>query len=622
LAFLTTGLYFFLCLQRSHQGMTATVCYRIGSSRPEAHLFEVELTVVNPAPDGQHLTLPNWIPGSYMIRDFSRHVGTIHGTDSDGRPVVVRKLSKSEWQCDPAQGVLTLRYEVYAWDLSVRGAHLDQTHGFYNGTSVFLAVAGQEHLPHEVSIERPAGASSDWRVATSLPRLGAAPLGFGTYHAENYDALIDHPVEMGTFTHASFTACGVEHEIAITGRHRADMPRLLRDLEKICTTQIRFFGEPAPFPRYVFLVTAVGSGYGGLEHRASTALLCSRDDLPLPGESEANPGERYKTFLGLCSHEYFHGWNVKRIKPAVFMPYDLRAETHTSLLWAFEGITSYYDDLMLARAGLMSSQGYLELLAQQITRHLRTPGRFCQSVSESSLDAWSKYYRQDENSPNAIVSYYVKGALIALCLDLLLRSKTDDRVSLDTLMQRLWREYGQTGIGVQDDDIPRLAAELCGESLEDFWQNALYGTAELPLAGLLAERGVKWTLRVPENAADTGGKPAAESTAKPSLGIKVQNSDGNAQLQLVIAGGPAQQAGLSAGDVMVAMDGLRVTAATFEKMLASRRPGDVLDVHAFRRDELMQFRVAVGEAPADTCVLQLPDGSDARHHVENWVLGR
>jgi predicted metalloprotease with PDZ domain len=601
--------------------MTAAVCYRIGASRPEAHLFEVELTVVNPAPDGQRLTLPNWIPGSYMIRDFSRHVGTVRGTDSDGRPVAVRKLAKSEWQCDPVKGPLILTYEVYAWDLSVRGAHLDQTHGFFNGTSVFLAVAGQEQEPHEVSIEQPAGVVG-WRVATSLPRLGAAPLGFGTYHAESYDALIDHPVEMGTFTHATFTACGVEHEVAITGRHRTDIDRLVRDLERICTAQIRFFGEPAPFSRYVFLVTAVGSGYGGLEHRSSTALLCSRDDLPAAGEPEANPGDRYRTFLGLCSHEYFHSWNVKRIKPAVFMPYDLRAETHTSLLWAFEGITSYYDDLFLVRAGLISPQAYLELLAQQITRHLRTPGRFRQSVSESSLDAWSKYYRQDENSPNAIVSYYVKGALVALSLDLLLRQKSGDRMSLDTLMRRLWREFGQAGVGVCDGDIQRLATELCGDPLETFWRNALEGTDELPLEGLLAERGVQWSLRAAEGASDAGGKPAGDGAVKPALGIKVQQAEGGAQLQFVFAEGPAQRAGLSAGDLVIAVDGLRVSAVSLEKAVSARRPGEVLEVHAFRRDELMQFRVTVGEAPLDTCVLQLPADASARHRVENWILGR
>lgn len=602
--------------------MTAAVRYRIGASRPETHIFEVELTIANPEPDGQRLSLPNWIPGSYMIRDFSRHVLAVTAADGAGRPVAVAKTAKSAWQCAPAAGPLTLRYQVYAWDLSVRGAHLDQTHGFFNGTSVFLAVAGQEHLPHEVSIDRPGGDTGDWRVATSLPRLGAEPLGFGRYHAEHYDALIDHPVEMGTFTHGRFTACGVEHEVAITGRHRTDLPRLLRDLEKICTAQIRFFGEPAPFSRYVFLVMAVGNGYGGLEHRASTALLCSRDDLPQAGEPEANPGDRYKTFLGLCSHEYFHSWNVKRIKPAVFLPYDLRAETHTPLLWAFEGITSYYDDLMLARAGLISPQAYLELLAQQVTRHLRTPGRFVQSVSESSLDAWSKYYRQDENSPNAIVSYYVKGALIALCLDLLIRDRSAGAYSLDTLMQRLWRDFGAVGRGVQEGDIEAIAAQLCGEPLTAFWQDALHGTAELPLAELLAARGVQWTLRAPESASDAGGKPGSDSRVRASLGAKLQSAEGGVQLQVVFTGGAAQAAGLSAGDVIVAVDGLRMTVAALERVLATRRPGDRLDVHAFRRDELMTFALVLGEAAADTCVLQLPDDADARHRVEAWMLGR
>ncbi|HEX6592133.1 MAG TPA: PDZ domain-containing protein, partial [Moraxellaceae bacterium] len=529
---------------------------------------------------------------------------------------------KSDWVCAAAVGPLTVSYEVYAWDLSVRGAHLDQTHGFFNGTSVFLEVPDQSDVPHEVDILPPAG-SQGWRVATSLPAAaGTAEFAFGRYRAASYDELIDHPVEMGTFTQARFTACGVPHDVIITGRHRADMDRLCRDLEKVCTAQIRMFGEPAPFERYVFLVTAVGNGYGGLEHRASTALLCSRDDLPLASEPEANPGERYKTFLGLCSHEYFHSWNVKRIKPAAFIPYDLRHETFTPQLWAFEGITSYYDDLMLARAGLVSTQTYLELLAQQITRHLRAPGRFRQSVTESSLDAWSKYYRQDENSPNAIVSYYVKGALVALCLDLLLREKTGDRVSLDTLMQRLWQDHGRKGIGLQDDSIPRLAAELCGDDLSVFWQNALYGTEELPLAELLVARGVDWTLRPAENAADLGGQPGKPAAAPRSwLGARIQAGEGGALLAQVYTDSPAQRAGLSAADVVIAVNGLRVNGGNLEKLLASHAPGSVLELHAFRRDELMTFRLALGTAPADTCVLALPADSDRGRNAERWILG-
>lgn len=602
--------------------MTVAVSYRIGSRRPEAHIFDVELTITKPAVDGQQLALPNWIPGSYMIRDFSRHILALRASDEQGQAVALHKTGKSEWRCAPVAGPLTVHYEVYAWDLSVRGAHLDQTHGFFNGTSVFLSVQGQENQAHEVWIERPAGLTAAWRVATSLLRATeTAALGFGRYRAEHYDALIDHPVEMGEFSHAVFSACGVPHEVVITGRHRADLSRLTRDLEKICTTQITLFGGPAPFDRYVFLVTAVGTGYGGLEHRASTALLCARDDLPLADEPEANPGERYKTFLGLCSHEYFHSWNVKRIKPAVFIPYDLRSETLTPLLWAFEGITSYYDDLVLARAGLVSTQAYLELLAQQITRHLRTPGRFRQSVSDSSLDAWSKYYKQDENSPNAIVSYYVKGALIALCLDLLLREKTDDRVSLDHLMRRLWQDFGQTGRGVGDDDIPRIAAELCGDDLGDFWAQALHGTNELPLEELLTRRGLDWALRAAESATDMGGKPGTDSRPRSSLGIKIQNSEGGAALQHVFADGPAMRAGLSAGDVVVAVNDLRVNAGSLDKLIASSPPGTNLRVHAFRRDELMAFEVMVETAASDTCVLLLPADTARRHRAENWILG-
>ncbi|MES2919403.1 MAG: PDZ domain-containing protein [Pseudomonadota bacterium] len=602
--------------------MNAAVHYRIASRQPSAHIFDLTLSVAKPAPDGQQLRLPNWIPGSYMIRDFSRHLGPISVVDGAGQPVPLIRSGKSDWRCAPATGPLTVHYSVYAWDLSVRGAHLDQSHGFFNGTSVFLEVVGQQDQPHRVDIECPEGVAG-WEVATSLARAAATPeWGFGAYLAGSYDELIDHPVEMGTFSRARFSACGVPHDVVVSGRHRADLERLCRDLEPLCAAQIRFFGEPAPFARYVFLVTAVGSGYGGLEHRASTALLCSRDDLPQPGEPAA-PGERYRTFLGLCSHEYFHSWNVKRIKPAAFLPYDLTAETVTPLLWAFEGFTSYYDDLFLVRAGLITPEAYLELLAQQVTRHLRTPGRLRQSVAESSREAWTKYYKQDENSPNAIVSYYVKGALVGLCLDLLLREKSGDQVSLDTLMQRLWAEFGQTGRGVGEDDIQRLAAELCGDSLAAFWAQALDGTDELPLAELLVARGLDWTLRAAEGAADSGGKPGSgDGRARAWLGAKVGGGEAGALLQHVFTGGPAQAAGLSAGDMVIAADGLKVSGASLDKGVGSRVPGEVLELHAFRRDELMRFSVTLAAAPADTCVLALAAEAGRRSRAEAWIRGQ
>lgn len=606
--------------------MTAPVHYRIASSQPASHIYELEMTIAVPEAAGQRLSLPNWIPGSYMIRDFSRNVGRIYVVDGNGQPVAIQKTAKSEWLCAPAKGPLTLRYEVYAWDLSVRGAHLDQTHGFFNGTSVFLAAEGLEDKPHSVEIVAPEG-SQYWEVATTLSRGKETPeWGFGGYQAESYDELIDHPVEMGRFSRARFMACGVPHDVVITGKHQANMDRLCRDLEKICRTQIEFFGGKAPFDHYIFLTTAVGNGYGGLEHRSSTALLCSRDDLPLHNEPE-EPADRYRTFLGLCSHEYFHSWNVKRIKPASFIPYDLTKESHTSLLWAFEGITSYYDDLMLLRSGVISEKSYLELLGQQITRHLRTPGRFQQSVAESSWDAWSKYYKQDENAANSIVSYYVKGALVALCTDLMMRQRSGGTASLDQLMQRLWQEFGLTGKGVEEGDIPRLAATLCGELPEQpewssFWENALEGVGEIPFSELLVSQGLDCTLRASDNAADLGGKPAQAATPRLWWGGRVQAAEGGLAVQALTKNGPAQQAGLSAGDVIVAANGLRINnVVAWEKLLANACMGDVISLHAFRRDELMVFDVTLIEAPQDACVLTLSAENSQQEKARQWLSG-
>ncbi|MDB5746195.1 MAG: peptidase, partial [Massilia sp.] len=465
------------------------------------HLFNVTVTVPAPSADGQVFALPAWIPGSYMIREFARNIVRIRA-ESNGAAVKLAKLDKHAWQAAPVAGPLTLHYEVYAWDLSVRAAHLDQTHGFFNGTSVFLRVVGQEEGAHEVDIQRPANPmAKSWRVATAMKELGAKRYGFGTYVATNYDELIDHPVAMGDFALASFKAHGVPHDIVITGLvPNLDMARLQVDLKAICEAQIALF-EPetkrAPIERYVFMTMAVGDGYGGLEHRASTALICARADLPssaTPTSSEPNEG--YLKFLGLCSHEYFHTWNVKRIKPAVFAPYDLQVENYTPLLWLFEGFTSYYDDLMLVRAGIIGEATYLKLLGKTVGGVLRGSGRTKQSVAESSFDAWSKYYRQDENAPNAIISYYTKGSLIALAFDLTIRAKTGGAKSLDDVMRALWERYGRdfyagAGRGVTEQEVEALFDEVSGLRLRPLFEKYVRGTEDIPLAKLFAPFGVK-----------------------------------------------------------------------------------------------------------------------------------
>ncbi len=594
--------------------MNSVVRYTIQASQPAAHLFEVTLQLAEPDPAGQRFSLPAWIPGSYMIREFAKNIVSLSAT-AGGQTLAVTQCDKHSWQLPAGvAGPVTLTYTVYAWDLSVRSAHLDQTHGFFNGTSVFLCVHGCEALPQLVDIRPPTGLEdAGWRVATSLPEAdgeaGAAErYGFGLYRAENYDALIDHPVEMGGFTLAEFDACGVPHAVAISGRHDCDMLRLVEDLQPLCEAQIRLFGEPAPMTRYVFLVMAVGDGYGGLEHRASTALLCSRVDLPHAGMETQTDG--YRQFLGLCSHEYFHTWNVKRIKPAAFVPYDLSRENYTRLLWAFEGFTSYYDDLLLVRSGRIAEADYLALLGKTISQVHKGRGRTRQSVAQSSFEAWTKYYRQDENSPNAIVSYYTKGALVALLLDLRLRADSHGARSLDDLMRALWLRHGRTGIGVAEDGIFALAAEIGGAAVGGWLRELVEGTGELPLAAWLRRAGVglKWEA----------------ASAAPAIGVRTVAEGDQLKLANVYDGGPAQAAGLSAGDVLVALDGLKVSAAGFDKLMTRRMAGDRAEIHVFRRDELMRFEVELQAPPADTAKPELDgDASPAAVALRTgWLGGR
>ncbi len=570
----------------------AGIIYTIAALDLAGHLLRVSLSVKQPAAIGQILSLPAWIPGSYMIREFSRNIVSIRA-ECDGKAVPLTKLDKHSWQAAPCDGALMVEYDVYAWDLSVRAAHLDQQHGFFNGTSVFLSVLGQESAPHEVNIVQPKDAAcKHWRVATTLPELKAKRYGFGSYQAANYDELIDHPVEMGDFALATFKAHGVPHDIVVTGKvPNLDLDRLCRDLKAICETQIAFFeptGKKAPMERYVFMTMAVGDGYGGLEHRASTALICARADLPTTATSSTEIGDGYLKFLGLCSHEYFHTWNVKRIKPAAFAPYQLQAESYTPLLWLFEGFTSYYDDLMLVRAGLIDEAAYFKLLGKTVNSVLRGSGRNKQSVADSSFDAWGKYYRQDENAPNAIVSYYTKGSLIALALDLTLRSKTGGDKSLDDVMQALWQRYGRDfykgkgnkegeGRGVTPAEVEALFDEISGARMKPFFERYIRGTDDVPLARLLAPFGVTYS--------------DARKGDKPSLDVSLGRDGNDAKLAQVHQGGAAHQAGLSAGDVLVALDGLRVTGnpANLEVLLSRYAVGAEVVIHAFRRDELLSF---------------------------------
>ena len=502
--------------------------YRIEPANLHAHLFRITLTIPRPAAR-QEVALPVWIPGSYLVREFAKNLQKL--TARQGRqPVALRQLDKARWQADCTdRQALVLEYEVYALDNSVRTAWLDADRGFFNGTSLCLQVLGQAHQPHELTVVS-TRATKGWRVATGLPPVDADARGFGRYRAADYDSLVDHPFELGTFWSGEFTACGVPHRFVVAGVLPSfDGEKLLADTRRICEAEIRFWhlrGKP-PHKQYVFMLNAVDDGYGGLEHRNSTALICARRDLPRL--EDKRPNEGYTTLLGLISHEYFHTWNVKRLRPAAFAEFDYSQENYTHQLWFFEGFTSYYDDLLLRRAGLIDDATYLRLLNKTINQVQQTPGRLVQTVAQSSFDAWVKYYRQDENTPNATVSYYTKGALVALCLDLTLRR--EGHTTLDVVMRALFLRC--KGGPMREQDLREVLQALAGRSFDAELDQWVHSTDELPLQALLEHHGVA----VHDDPAQLAQR----------LGLRVAEANG-INVKAVLRGGAAEQAGFCAND--------------------------------------------------------------------------
>ncbi|MEZ5562602.1 MAG: PDZ domain-containing protein [Gammaproteobacteria bacterium] len=589
----------------------APIVYHVRPLSPCEHLYEVTCRIEHPDPDGQVLRLPAWIPGSYLIRDYARHIVQIQAA-SDGEPAALRKLDKHSWRIAPVTGALLVTITVYAGDNSVRGAWLDKDSGFFNGVCLFLQVCGQEQARYVVHIDPPElPPGIVWQLATSLPRLTGAAGEFGAFHAVGYTDLIDHPVLMGRLAVIEFEVAGTPHALAMVGNPAVDQARLRTDLMRLCTWHIDFFGRPAPMSSYQFLLNAVADGYGGLEHRASAALICRRDDLPQPGVAEADAG--YRRFLGLVSHEYFHAWHVKRIRPAEFVRADLSQEAYTRQLWIFEGITSYYDDLALLRAGLLTRQQYLEILGRSLTKLYRTNGRRHQTLEEASFDAWIKFYRPDENSPNSTVSYYLKGALVALALDLEIRLRSGGAHSLDCVMRELWREFGSDDSGgLAEGEFERLAEQVSGLDLEAFFRQNLRTTVDPPLGILLAQFGLLLHTRASDNESDAGGQTGRRK-GKPRawLGLKLRNADGRARVSHVVAGGPAQLAGLSAGDELVAINGRRAATDNFEALLDRLPPDGECSCYIFRDQTLMSITLHPMPAPRDTCYLGIDPQADA-----------
>ena len=599
-------------MARTPSATPAAVHYRIEAPAPRNHLFQVTLTVARPAA-AQELVLPVWIPGSYLVREFSRHLQDVQARQGR-KACAVTQIDKHRWRVDCQPGKpLELRYAVHAHDDSVRTAWLDSTRAFFNGTSLCLRVEGQNAQPCSVDINAPEliAGSADWHCATALIPQKINAQGFGRYQARDYDHLVDCPVEMGPFWSARFTACGVPHRVVVAGAPASfDGQRLVQDMRRICETTIRFWhGEgPAPFDSYLFLLNVVNEGFGGLEHRDSTALICGRRDLPRQGEAKLTEG--YTTLLGLVCHEYFHAWNVKRLRPAELTQYDYTQENYTQMLWFFEGFTSYYDDLLLRRAGLIDHASYLKLLTKTVQQVLQTPGRTVQTVAQASFDAWIRYYRPDAHTPNSTVSYYTKGALVALCLDLCLRR--EGRTTLDDVLRTLWQ---RSAGGPMDEALLREVLQaLGGRSFDAELDAWVHSTAELPLAELLQAHGIALQSDTPQ--------PAQR------LGLRV--TEGNAVLiKTVLRGGLAEQAGMAPGDEWLGIEvqgqGWRITHLDDLALYAGKAPQVTALVArdrrllrlplALQRPARSKRKVSAPEQP-DTVTLAVTDAARAARWLD------
>ena len=561
--------------------------YQIEFDDYRQHLIHVTLRFV--ADPTQVLSLPTWIPGSYLIREFSKHIESVRAYDEEGRLLEIQKFEKNKWRLfNTDHELITVEYDVYAYDLSVRGAYVDQTRLYVNPACACLGLEGQEDKAVEVELFLP-DELKHFQLATGMASKSLVKGRF-TLKAKNYAELIDAPFELAEQTRFGFEANGIPHEFVVSGKHAMNAARMQQDIEKICATEISMFGS-APFSNYTFMTMATANSYGGLEHPNSTSLISPREDLPKANEPE-EPSEDYQRFLGLCSHEYFHSWLVKFIRPENFVNYDLNKEGYTSLLWIFEGFTSYYDDLILLRSDVISQASYIKLLKTQIDRYLQNPGRFVQSVSESSFDAWVKFYRQDENSNNAGTSYYNKGCLVALCLDLGLRLRGS---SLDALMHKLY-ENALKGIQVHERTIVELCNELTGDNWIEQINHLINTTDELPLDQLFPEFGLSYSLK---------------NDKSLPLGLKLVEKPEGVLVQSARRDGAAAQAGLSAHDVIIAIDGLKATMKLVEKYAKQEGSYSIL---AFRRDELMSFDVKASGSELTEVELKVEDQAKA----EKW----
>lgn len=595
--------------------ISPSIYYKVNVQSIPGHIFAVQLQINIPSQSGHILSLPAWIPGSYMIRDFAKNISQFSVQSDNGKLLSFKKTDKQTWKIQPHNGNIIIHYLVYAFDLSVRSAYIDDEFGFFNGTSLFMLIQGQSDSPCVVELVQPEDhITHNWRVATTLALdKGTQHHEFGHYQACNYAELIDHPILMGHYDVIPYSTSGVDFELILAGGHNSDTQRMAVDLSKICAHHIRLFADKAPIDRYLFLTMLNGGSFGGLEHISSTALLYDRDDLPSISDQQ-NMSDGYRTFLSLCSHEFFHTWQVKRIKPIELYNAPLSSECYTEQLWIYEGITSYYDDLSLTRSAVITSESYLELVGQNLTRLHRNQGRFKQTVSESSFEAWTKFYQQDASAINNIVSYYNKGAVIAMCLDLLIRQHSQDKQSLDDVMRCLWKQHGKTKVATHKDVIEQILKTELKLDLSEFLYSAVYTCDELQFVDLLETVGLEVKFRARTNHKDRGGK-ASEKNLLNDFGAAIAAMETGVKITQIIENTAAFRAGLQVNDQLIAFDNWQVSAEKLSSQLDRYNIGESITLHIIRNQKLKKLSLQIKAATKDTIYVEIVD----HNKVQKWL---
>ncbi len=542
-----------------------TISYQVAMPEPETHLFAVTLQVHNFQAPILDLKMPVWTPGSYLVREYAKHLQDFSAQNHENKSLPWQKVSKNHWQIQTqGNAKVVVRYRIFANELTVRTNHLDSTHGYFNGSALFFDIPGLEKNPIQIKIVPP---QPGWRVTTPLSSLGEA----NTFFAPDFDTLVDSPFEIGKHNLYNFEVLGKPHELVIWGQGNLEPKRAIADIQKIIQVESEMFGG-LPYNRYVFLLHLSAQGYGGLEHKDSCTLNYPRFGF--------RAKDQYERFMQLVAHEFFHLWNVKRIRPKELEVFNYNGENYTTSLWFCEGTTSYYDLVFPLRAGIYDGKTFFNLLSKEITRLQTTPGRLVQPLSESSWDTWIKLYRPDANSNNSQISYYLKGELVSVLLDLLIRYRQENQRSLDQVMQKMWQEFGQTERGFTPTQLQNAIESVAGINLDDFFARYIHGTEELPFNEYLEPYGLQLEQDHPSELA-------------PYLGINVKTENGREIIKFVESGSPAQRAGIDPGDELLAINGIRVSAENLSDRLKDYQSGDQIKIALFHQDELRHYHVTL-----------------------------